>query len=79
MVVKSAGGVVPTGKVTVLDGKKKLTTVTLKRAAKGHWKLRLRGLKPGVHKLRAAYAGSPTVAGATSKVVKLKVAKPKKK
>lgn len=75
MVVKAAGGVVPVGKVTVLDGKKKLKTITLKRGSKGHASLKLRGLKPGVHKLKAVYAGSPTVAGATSKVVKLKVSK----
>lgn len=73
--VKARSGVQPTGTVAIYDGRKKLKTVSVAKAAKG---VRLAGLKPGVHKLRAVYAGSSAVAPAKSKVAKLTVTKPAK-
>jgi hypothetical protein len=65
----------PTGKVTILDGTKALTKAAFAKGKHGKLVVKLAKLKPGVHKLKAVYAGSATVAGATSKVVKLTVTK----
>ncbi|HEY0902813.1 MAG TPA: Ig-like domain repeat protein [Marmoricola sp.] len=76
LVLTAVGVSAPSGPVTVLDGTKVLKRVSL---AAGKATLRLKKLKPGVHKIKAVYAGSDTVLGATSKVVKLTVKKAKKK
>jgi hypothetical protein len=77
LLLKVAGVASPTGVVKVLEGKKTLGTVTLAPGKAGKAKLKLPKLKPGVHKLQAVYAGSSTVAAATSKVVRLTVKKKK--
>lgn len=76
LVLKAVGVSAPSGQVTVLDGAKVLERLSL---TAGKATLRLTKLKPGVHKIKAVYAGSDTVLGATSKVVKLTVKKAKKK
>ncbi|WP_460831137.1 Ig-like domain repeat protein [Nocardioides hungaricus] len=60
------------GPVTIYDGAKVLKRV---RIANGRATVRLGKLKPGVHRLKAAYAGSDLATATTSKVVKLKVKK----
>jgi Bacterial Ig-like domain (group 3) len=61
--------------VKVLDGKKVVSTLKLVAGKRGKATVRLPKLKPGVHKLTAVYAGTATIAGARSKVVKLTVTK----
>jgi hypothetical protein len=73
LVLKVPGVGSPTGKVKILDGKKSLTKAAFAQGKHGKLVVKLAKLKPGVHKLKAVYAGSATVAGATSKVVKLTV------
>lgn len=75
LVLKVAGVRSPTGAVKVLEGRKVLGKVTMAAGKRGKAKLRLPKLKPGVHKLRAVYAGSPTTARSSSNVVKLRVEK----
>ncbi|WGL51828.1 Ig-like domain repeat protein [Nocardioides sp. BP30] len=55
-----------TGAVTVYDGKKKLASATL---SGGKASIKLKKLKKGKHKIKATYAGSATVAAASSKTV----------
>jgi hypothetical protein len=74
LLLKAPGVAKPAGVVTVFDGKKLLKKLTLAPGKRGMTSVRLAGLKPGLHRLTAVYAGSPTLAGATSKVVRLKVA-----
>ncbi|KQW48860.1 hypothetical protein ASC77_09035 [Nocardioides sp. Root1257] len=71
-VTATATGTVPTGKVTVFDGKKKIGTGTLKG---GKVVITLPKLKKGTHQIHATYAGSTLVSAATAAVVKLKVVK----
>ena len=71
-ITATATGVVPTGKVTVFDGKKKIGTATLKG---GKVVFTLPKLKKGTHKIHATYAGSTLVSPATAKTVTLKVVK----
>jgi len=71
----TAPGTAATGSVAVFDGRKKIATVTL---VKGAAKVTIKKIKPGKHPLKAVYAGSPSVAGSTSKVVTVTVAKAKK-
>lgn len=75
MLLTAAGVSAPSGTVTVMDGSKVLKRVSLKA---GKATLRLKRLKPGVHKIKAVYAGSDTVLGSTSKVLRLKVKKAKR-
>lgn len=75
LVLKVPGVGSPTGKVKILDGTKALTKAAFAKGRHGKLVVKLAKLKPGVHKLKAVYAGSATVAGATSKVVKLTVTK----
>lgn len=63
----------PTGAVKVMDGARVVKKAAFAAGRHGVVVVRLTKLKPGVHKLRAVYAGSTTVAGATSKVVRLTV------
>jgi hypothetical protein len=65
-VTVKAAGTVPTGTVTVIDGKK---TLASKALVGGKVKLNLKKLKKGKHKIRASYAGSTTVAAASSKTI----------
>lgn len=76
LVLTAVGVSAPSGAVTVMDGRKVLKQISLKA---GKATLRLTKLKPGVHKIRAVYAGSDTVLGASSKVVKLTVKKAKRR
>jgi hypothetical protein len=75
VLLKVAGVTSPTGRVKVLDGKKVVSTLKLVAGKRGKATVRLPKLKPGVHKLTAVYAGTATIAGARSKVVKLTVTK----
>ncbi len=68
--VKAAGGVTPTGKVTLKDKKK---TVASKKLKSGKAVLKLKNLKKGKHKLWASYAGSALVLPDASPKVKVKV------
>jgi hypothetical protein len=77
LVLRVPGLTGPTGAVKILDGAKVVKRSSFTKARKGTLVVALGKLKPGVHKLRAVYAGTTTVAGATSKVVKLKVPKRK--
>jgi hypothetical protein len=63
----------PTGTVRVLDGRHVVGKGTVRPKAWGSLSLRLARLKPGTHRLRAVYAGSPTVASSSSRVVRLTV------
>jgi 5'-nucleotidase len=69
-VTVKASGFTPSGKVTVLLGKKKIGTATLKNG-KATVKLK-KFAKAGTAKLTVTYAGAPT-AKASSKKLKLKV------
>lgn len=71
--VKVAGVAGPTGVITIYDGGSVITSATLAAASKGTTKITLPKLKKGTHKITAAYAGSSTIKGSSSKVVKLKV------
>ena len=63
----------PTGDVTILDKKSTLTQKAFTKGRHGRLVVKLSGLAPGVHKLRAVYAGTATVAGSRSKTVRLVV------
>lgn len=63
----------PTGTLTIMDGRKAIKTVSLAPAKAGKVTVTLRGLKPGVHRLKATYAGSDLATESASKVVKLTV------
>ena len=65
----------PTGAVRVLDGKKTIKKATIMTGRNGKLTVRLAKLGPGVHRLKAVYAGTAAIAGATAKVVKLTVKK----
>jgi hypothetical protein len=71
-VTVSAGGVAPSGKVTIRKGKKKLKVGTV--GANGKTTITLpKQKKKGTVKLKVVYAGNANVAGDTSPVIKLKV------
>lgn len=67
----------PTGAVKVLDGTKVLRKAAFTASRKGRLVVKLGKLAPGVHRLRAVYAGSDVATRATSKVVTLTVRKRK--
>ncbi len=73
LVLKVAGVKSPTGRVKVLDGKKKVQKAKFAKGKRGRLVVRIRKLKPGLHKLKAVYAGTSTISGARSKVVRVKV------
>ena len=75
LTVRVPGVSAPTGVIRVLDGKKLVKKVSLTAGKKGRTSVRLTRLKPGVHKLRAVYAGTARIASDTSKVLKLTVRK----
>lgn len=62
----------PTGKITLLEGKKKIGKGTVLAKKKGVVVIKLSKLKKGKHKITIVYAGTATVVGST-KVVKIKV------
>lgn len=72
LVLRATGTPSPTGLVSIMDGKKAIKKITFTKSQKGRQGVTL-ALKPGVHRLRAVYAGSATLAGTSSKVVKLTV------
>lgn len=72
LVLTAVGVSAPSGRVKVLDGARVIKRLSL---TAGKATVRLTKLKPGVHRLKAVYAGSDTVLGATSKVVRLTVKK----
>jgi len=63
------GGVIPSGKLIVKDGKNKVGKGTLD--AKGKAKLKIKGLKPGAHKLVVIYKGDSYNEGSKSKALKV--------
>jgi hypothetical protein len=65
-----AGGVLPSGKVTVKDGKKKVGTAKIKN---GKFVVKLKGLKVGVHTLTVSYAGDDFDNKSVSKALKVTV------
>ncbi|WP_121256959.1 Ig-like domain repeat protein [Nocardioides ferulae] len=67
------GGAAPTGKVTVLEGGKKLKAMTMKASHEGRASVTLPRLKPGKHRLKVTYAGSTTLRGSKAKAVVLTV------
>lgn len=75
LVLKVAGVSSPTGAVKVLDGKRVISKLKIAAGKKGRATAKLPGLKPGVHRLTAVYAGTATIAGARSKVLVLTVRK----
>lgn len=75
LVLRVTGLAAPTGAVKVMDGTKVLKKAAFTRGGKGKLTIKLGKLKPGVHKLKAVYAGSDLTTGASSKVVKLTVRK----
>lgn len=60
--VRGHGGVVPTGRVIIYDGTRKLTTVTLTEADNGRITIPVK-LGRGIHLLTARYLGSDTLRG----------------
>ena len=75
LVLRVAGVTSPTGAVKVLDGKRVISKLKIAAGKKGRAGVKLPRLKPGVHRLTAVYAGTATIAGARSKVLKLSVRK----
>jgi len=75
VVLKVAGVRSPTGVVKVLDGRRTVAKVKLTASRAGKATVRLPRLKPGAHRITAVYAGTATIAAATSKVVTLTVKK----
>jgi Bacterial Ig-like domain (group 3) len=69
-VTVTSTGVVPTGTVTVFDGRKKIATGTLRN---GKVVIALPRLRKGTHKIHAVYAGSTLVAPAAAANATLKV------
>lgn len=65
----------PLGTIKVYDGKKVVKTITLTASRKGQVSVKVGKLKKGKHKIRAVYAGTTSVTGSTSPVVKLVVSK----
>lgn len=65
-VLVTAKGVIPTGVVTVFDGKKAIATATLTAAHRGVVTITLPGLARGLHTLSASYAGDAKVKASTS-------------
>jgi hypothetical protein len=68
-----AGGVVPSGKLIVKDGKKKVGKGKLDK--KGKAKIKIKGLKAGSHKLVVFYKGDKYDVKSKSKALKLTVTK----
>ena len=77
LVLKVAGVASPTGAVKVMDGTKVLKKGTFAPGKRGMLTIQLGKLKPGVHKLKAVYAGSTSVSQGVSKVVRLTVVEKK--
>ncbi|MDQ2624923.1 MAG: Ig-like domain repeat protein, partial [Actinomycetota bacterium] len=71
--VKVAGMSKPTGTLRLYDGKKRITTVTLKAKHRGTVSVRLPRLATGKHKLKVVYSGTKQIAKRTSKVAVLRV------
>ncbi|GCD89802.1 Ig-like domain repeat protein [Nocardioides sp. LS1] len=72
LALKVPGLAKPAGAVRIMDGSKVLKKV---RLTSGKASVRLTKLKPGLHKLRAVYAGTAAVSGSRSRVLKLTVKK----
>jgi hypothetical protein len=66
VVVSGSGVVKPTGKLTVKQGKKTITSVSLKAKNAGRKTITLPVLGKGKHKLKVVYSGSDTVKKSTS-------------
>lgn len=74
LTLKAAGIAGPTGVVKIVDGKRVVKTLTFNAGQLGKRTTRIK-LKPGVHRLKAVYAGTATIARAKAKVVKVTVRK----
>lgn len=70
-VTVTAPGVVPTGLVTVYDGKKAIAKGTLTAARKGKITITLPKLKKGTHQIKVVYGGSTYVLTATSSTIQV--------
>lgn len=68
-------GVAPDGTVSVMDGSRTLRTMPIPT---GRTTLKVKGLKPGKHQLKAVYSGSSATEASSSKLLKLTVL-PKRK
>lgn len=66
VVVSSTAGIVPTGKVTILDGTRRLRTVALTTTSKGTASFKLPRLARGTHRLVARYVGDNAHLGSDS-------------
>jgi|GEM_PF-3752609 len=72
--VKARGVGAPTGKVAIYDGKKKIKTVTLKKAHRGKRAVKIPRIKKlGTHKISVRYLGSANVKADRSPAKKLRV------
>ncbi len=67
---RKTGGPVPTGKVIVKDGKKKVGTAKLK---KGKYTVKVKGLAVGSHKLTVYYKGDGYTDKGKSKALKINI------
>lgn len=71
--VTAKGIASPTGKITIMAGKKVIGKLTLKAGANGAGQVKIAKLKAGRYKVTAVYAGAGTVVGSTSKIRAVKV------
>ncbi|MCW2798062.1 Ig-like domain repeat protein [Nocardioides sp.] len=70
-----ATGAKPSGSVKVFDGAKLLKGYVVRASDNGTRTVRLSRLKPGVHRIKAVFAGSAAFTGSRSQVVRLRVTK----
>ena len=73
LTLRAPAGAARTGVVRVLEGRKVVGRGSFRPGHRGLTYVRIARLKPGVHRLKAVYAGSRTIAGSSSRVVRLTV------
>ena len=72
LVVRVASpGIVPTGKLRVYDGKKRIAEKRLSAGNRGKVTIKLRKLKRGKHTIKVVYSGNGALQSGTSKVKKV--------
>lgn len=79
LVLEVAGVAAPTGTVQVYDGRTMVRKATFTPSRQGRLTVRLGRLAPGVHRLVAVYAGTASVEGTKSTLLRLTVKKPPRK
>ena len=72
-VTAQAGSAIPTGSITVFDGRNRIGRAVLATSDKGKTSLKLPRLRKGAHRLSVRYGGSPTVAPSRTKIRKVTV------